>query len=195
MPIIRRCKEAPLWHASVCVAVAVVLDFAINLPLKALAADPESVQCSTIAQVLREMSVLPDGSREARLSLGTMSITVHGRVPGILCEQECLLTLRHADGMLEKHRITGPKILSRSFNYTTPEGQLRRYRVRHFRLREHEWIAVGVVERRQRNGRIKYEDLGSSVHLDPPAEYKDIYRGDQAWEDLKRDADACLDRP
>jgi hypothetical protein len=140
------------------------------------------------------MSVLPDGSREARLSLGSMSIIARDRIPGALCAQECLLTLRLDDGKTEKHRFAGPKVLSRSYTFSTEEGQPRRYRVLYFRLRDREWVAIGVVERRQGDGRITYEDLSTSVYLNPSDEHKAIFPGDKASVKLRRNLDACLDR-
>jgi hypothetical protein len=176
------------------VAVAMILGLAAFLPHTTIAADHEIIRCLSATRALPEMSVLPDGSREARLSLGTMSITARDRIPGVFCAQECLLTLRWADGKIEKHHFSGPKILSRTDRYSTAGGRPRRNRLLYFRLRAREWIVAGVVEHRQRDGRITYEDMGTSVHLEPPEEYKDIYRGDQAWSDLKRNVAACLDR-
>jgi hypothetical protein len=180
-------------HALHAVLTVMAVGLMSLFPFATSSKDSELWRCSTIAQALPEMTVLPDGSREARLSLGTMSVTARNRIPGALCAQECLLTLRLDDGKTEKHRFAGPKVLSRSFAYTTEEGQPRRYRVLYFRLREREWVAVGVVERRQRGGRITYEDLSTSVHLDPSDEHKTIFPGDRASIELRRNLDACID--
>ena len=189
-----RLNRRTLARATHGVAVAMTVWLAALLPHRAKAADPEVIRCTSVAQALAEMSVLPDGSREARLSLGIMSITARDRIPGILCARECLLTLRREDGKLEKHRFSGFKVLLRTFRMTAVKGQPRLRRVRYFRLRENEWVSVGVTERRQRDGRIFYEDMRTSVYLDPPDEYKEIVRGDQEWVDLKQNVHACLDR-
>lgn len=188
-------KRELLFNPSYGTAAIVTMLFVGLLPFAASSKESEALVCSTIGQTLPEVSVLPDGSREGRLSLGRMSITARDRIPGVLCTQECLLTLRLADGKLEKHHFAGPNVLSRSIRLSPIKAQPRLRRVRYFRLRDHEWISVGVSERRLRAGRILYEDVRVSVYLVPPYEDpKDIHSPDQSWIDLKWNVAACLDR-
>ena len=158
-------------------------------PFGAATAAPEVIRCFTVPQILPEITVLPDGSREARLSFGNdVYCCARDRIPSALCEQECLLTLRLADTRLEKHRIAGEYVAVRTLDAQSSKGRPRYLQIMHFRLRPFEWVAVGVFSRRERSGRLTYEEIGTSVHLENASPSTRLTAPDLASIDLKRTA-------